>query len=180
MPSLRLSCLLVAGLAFGLAAPTASAASATAFDSIALLQKADLTFQDSAGYLGAEGPAAQVKAASAELAAGRVGNTAFYTGAGETGTGFLVISGDGLPPTTDFQVMGMTAANVENNSDQLDAVYSDDGSQLDATVPPKTDMDVTPVDIDYAAYPPGYSPPPDNHGLNPTAEFAFQYGGRSS
>ncbi|HWG25809.1 hypothetical protein [Actinospica sp.] len=138
-----------------------------------MLQKDGLIFQDSAGYLGAEGPAAQVKAASAELAAGHVGNTALYTGVGETGTGFLVISGDGLPPTTDFQVMGMTAANVENNSDQLDAVYSDDGSQLDAAVPPNTDMDITPVDIDYAAYPPDYTPPPDNHGLNPTAQFDF-------
>lgn len=150
-----------------------SAPDASAFDAITVLQNDGLAFQDSAGYLGAEGPAARVAEASATLAAGHVGNTALYTGPGETGTGFLVISGDDLPPTTDFQVIDMTAASVQNNSDQLDAVYSDDGAQLDATVPPNTTTDITPVDIDYAAYPPTYAPPPDNHGLNPTTQFVF-------
>lgn len=146
---------------------------ASAFDAIAVLQKDGLTFQDSAGYLGAEGPAARVAAASAELAAAHEGSTALYTGPGETGTGFLVISRDDQPPTTDFQVVGMTAGSVENNSDQLDAVYSDEGSELDATVPPNTTTNIDPVDIDYAAYPPDYTPPPDNHGLNPTTQFVF-------
>ncbi|HET9173085.1 MAG TPA: hypothetical protein VFN97_26895 [Actinospica sp.] len=158
----------VSGLVF-FAAPRASA-----FDTAALLREYGLTFQDAAGFLGAEGPAVQVERASAALREGGEGNTSLYTGSGATGTGFLVISGNGLPPTFDVQVMGMTAANVENNSDRLDAVYSDDGSQLDAAVPPDTDMDITPVDIDYACYPPGYTPPPDNHGLNPTAVFDFQ------
>ncbi|HTJ71020.1 MAG TPA: hypothetical protein VL551_25985 [Actinospica sp.] len=163
----------VAGLVLACAAPVSASASAAPLDATAVLRQAGLTYQDSAGYLGAEGPAADVRAAAARLAAGRVGNTAFYTGPDETGIGFLVVSGDGLPPTTDFQVADMTAVNVENNSDQLDAVYADDGGELDATVPPGTDADVYPVDIDYAAYPPGYQPPPDNRGLNPTARFEF-------
>lgn len=147
--------------------------SAHAFDALALLQQYGLTFQDSAGFLGAEGPAAQIMRASAALRAGGEGNTALFTGARGTGTGFLIVSGDGQPPTLDFQVIGMTAVNVENNSDQLNAVYSDDGSELDAAVSPGTDMDIPAVDVDYAVYPPGYTPPPDNHGLNPTAEFVF-------
>jgi hypothetical protein len=158
----------VAVAGFSYAAPPAAA-----FDTVALFQEYGLTFQDSVGYLGAEGPAAQVKQASAALKAGHVGNTALYTGTGASGIGFLVVSSNGLPPTFDFQVIGMTAANVENNSDQLDAVYSDDGSELDAVVAPGSDIDITPVDVDFAAYPPGYDPPPDNHGLNPTAAFVF-------
>lgn len=157
-----------AAAGFGCGAP-----SAHAFDAVALLRQYGLTFQDSAGFLGAEGPAAQIMHASAALRAGGEGNTALFTGARGTGVGFLVVSGNGRPPTLDFQVVGMTAANIENNSDQLNAVYSDDGSELDAAVPPDTDMDVPAVDVDYAVYPPGYTPPPDNHGLNPTAEFTF-------
>ena len=159
---------IAAAAGLGFAAPSAHAS-----DAAALLQQYGLTFQDSAGFLGAEGPAAQIMHASAALRAGGEGNTALYTGARGTGTGFLIVSGNGQSPTLDFQVIGMTAANVENNSDQLNAVYSDDGSQLDAAIPPGTDMDIPAVDIDYAVYPPGYTPPPDNHGLNPTAEFTF-------
>jgi hypothetical protein len=157
-----------AAAGLGCAAP-----SAHAFDAATLLRQYGLTFQDSAGFLGAEGPAALIMHASAALRAGGEGNTALYTGAGGTGIGFLIVSGNGQPPTLDFQVIGMTAANVENNSDQLNAVYSDDGSELDATIPPDTDMDIPVVDVDYAVYPPGYTPPPDNHGLNPTAAFVF-------
>lgn len=160
----------VAGLVLAVAAPPASAAP---FDAATLLRQDGLAYQDSVGYLGAEGPAAQIKTAAAELTASHVGNTVLYTGAGETGTGFLIVSGNHLPPTLDFQVVGMTAANVENNTAQLDAVYSDDGSELDAVVPAGTDVDITPVDVDYAVYPPGYVPPPDNHGLNPTAQFVY-------
>jgi outer membrane receptor protein involved in Fe transport len=152
----------------------ASAASSSVAQAMMLLQQDDgLTFQESSGVLGAEGPAADVAFASEQLELGGVGNTALYTGAGETGTGFVVISGNALPPTTDFEVMGMTAANVENSSSCLDAVYSDDSSLLDALVPPGKDMNVTPVDVDYAAYPVGSTPPPDNHGLNPDAQFDF-------
>ena len=165
-------------LASAFPALSASAASSAAPSPVAgammMLQQDDgLTVQESSGVLGAEGPAAKVAAASEQLELGGVGNTALYTGAGETGTGFLVISGNALVPTMDFQVMGMTAANIENSSTQLDAVYSDDSSLLDALVPPGQDADVTSVDVDYAAYPAGSTPPPDNHGLNPDAQFEF-------
>jgi len=171
-------------LAVTVAAPAATAyassripASAAVFtEAMPLLQKDGLDVQESGGFLGAQGPAALVASASATLRLGGVGNTALYTGAGETGTGFVVISGNGVQPTTDFQVMGMTAANVENNSTRLDAVYSDDGSELDALVAPGTDSDIAPVDIDYAAYPVGSTPPPDNRGLNPDAQFTFAGG----
>jgi hypothetical protein len=152
----------------------ASAASSPVAEAMVMLQQDDgLTVQESSGVLGAEGPAARVAAASEQLELGGVGNTALYTGAGETGTGFVVISGNALAPTLDFQVMGMTAANIENSSTQLDAVYSDDSSLLDALVPPGEDANVSPVDVDYAAYPADSTPPPDNHGLNPDAQFDF-------
>lgn len=141
--------------------------------SIATLQRDGLTFQISAGLLGAEGPAARIAAASAELRSGHVGTTAFYTGAHETGTGFLIVSGDDVPPLVDFEVLGMTAASVANNSAKLDAVYSDDTSQLAAVVPADSEIDITPVDIDYAVYPLRSTPPPDNRGLNPDVQFTF-------
>ncbi len=118
----------------------ASAASSPVAEAVVMLQQDNgLTVQESSGVLGAEGPAAKVASASEQLELGGVGNTALYTGAGETGTGFVVISGNALAPTLDFQVMGMTAANIENSSTQLDAVYSDDSSLLDALVPPGED-----------------------------------------
>ena len=161
-----------------LAAPSVGASaeistSALLAEAMPLLQQQGLDVQVADGFLAAEGPAALVATASESLRRGGVGNTALYTGAHETGNGVVVISGNGVLPTTDFQIMEMTAANVENNSTQLDAVYSDDSSALDALVAPGTDADVTPVDVDFAAYPVGSTPPPDNHGLNPNAQFTF-------
>jgi hypothetical protein len=161
-----------------LAAPSAVASaqissSALFAEVMPLLEQQGLSVQVSDGFLAAEGPAALVETASEALRRGGVGNTALYTGAHETGSGVVVISGNGVLPTTDFQVMEMTAANIENNSTRLDAVYSDNSSALDALVAPGIDADVTPVDVDYAAYPVGSTPPPDNHGLNPNAQFTF-------
>jgi hypothetical protein len=161
-----------------LAAPSVGASaeissSALLAEAMPLLQQQGLDVQVADGFLAAEGPAALVETASESLRRGGVGNTALYTGAHKTGSGVVVISGNGVSPTTDFQVVEMTAANIENNSTQLDAVYSDDSSALDALVAPGTDADVTPVDVDYAAYPVGSTPPPDNHGLNPNAQFTF-------
>ena len=161
-----------------LAAPTAVASvqissSALFAEAMTVLQQQGLDIQQSGGFLSAEGPAALVRTVSESLMRGGVGNTALYTGTSETGSGVVVISGNGVLPTTDFQIMEMTAANVENNSTQLDAVYSDNSSALDALVAPGTDTNVTPVDVDYAAYPIGSTPPPDNHGLNPNAQFTF-------
>ena len=173
------STMIAASAVLFLAAPTAVAETAsvalpTSFAQLMpVLQQQGLDVQISGGVLGAEGPAALVKQASATLRLGGVGNTALYTGKDESGTGFVVVSGNRMPPTTDFQVMDMTAASVENNSTQLDAVYSDDGAELDALVAPETNTDITPVDIDYAAYPVGSTPPPDNHGLNPTSQFTY-------
>jgi len=182
--TLAASAVLTLAATITVAAPAATAsassqirASAAVFaEAMPMLQKDGLDVQESGGFLGAQGPAALVASASATLRLGGVGNTALYTGAGESGIGFVVISGNGVAPTTDFQVMAMTATSVENNSTQLDAVYSDDGSELDALVAPGTDADITPVDIDYAAYPVGSTPPPDNRGLNPDAQFIFAGG----
>jgi hypothetical protein len=161
-----------------LAAPSVGASaeissSALLAEAMPLLQQQGLDVQVADGFLAAEGPAALVATASESLRRGGVGNTALYTGTHETGSGVVVISGNGVSPTTDFQIVEMTAANIENNSTQLDAVYSDNSSALDALVAPGTDVDVTPVDVDYAAYPVGSAPPPDNHGLNPNAQFTF-------
>ena len=144
-----------------------------------LLDDSGLSVQESAGYLGAEGPAAQITALSESLLAEGIGNSALFTGAGETGEGFLVISGNGLTPPAGsvsqlaFQVMGMTAASITNNSTWLDAVYSDEGPNV-ANVAPGVSADFTPVDVDYAAYAPGDTPPPDNRGINPLAQFVWQ------
>ena len=145
----------------------------SALDTIALLQRDGLTFQISAGLLGAEGPAAEVRSASDELRSGHVGTTAFFTGAHESGTGFLIVSGNDVPPLVDFAILGLTAASVVNNTTQLDAVYSDDTSQLAAVVPADSETDITAPDIDYAVYPLGSTPPPDNRGLNPDVQFTF-------
>lgn len=173
---------LTLALLFLITSPTITAAasvqiqipsSALFAEAMPLLQQQGLDVQQSDGFLSAEGPATLVRTASASLMHGGVGNTALYTGIGETGTGVVVISGNEVLPTTDFQIVEMTASNVENNSTQLDAVYSDTDSALDALVAPGTDANVTPVDVDYAAYPVGSTPPPDNHGLNPNAQFTF-------
>lgn len=138
--------------------------------------RAGQSMQQAGGFFGFEGPASMVKAAAAALSLSGIGNTVLYTGAGETGSGFLIVSGDDLPVGTDFQVMGMTAANVENNTNQEDVVYSDKSGKRAAIIAPGTDQDITPVDVDYAAYPVGSNPPPDNRGLNPAAQFAWTGG----
>jgi hypothetical protein len=195
MKSLRTTLAACAGLALTgsvvlLAAPGAAAAAAA--DSPAqpqaqavrgaaraLLDQSGLIVQQAGGYLGVEGPAAQISGLGAALAAQGLGNSALFTGAGETGEGFLVLSGeDPTPPPGSesqlaFQVMGMTAASITNNSSWLDAVYSDSGPNV-ANVAPGTSADFTPVDIDYAAYPAGSTSPPDNRGIDPTAQFTWQ------
>jgi hypothetical protein len=150
----------------------ASAAPASAEDVRSVVIAHGLSIQFSGGYLGAEGPAALVESASRDLHEIGIDNTALFTGAGETGTGFLVVSGGHVAEGTDFQVMNMTAASVHNASDAQDAVYSDGGG-LDAVVPAGASADIKPVDVDYAAYPDGSTPPPDNRGLHPTAQFTF-------
>lgn len=151
-----------------------SAATASADDLGSLVLPPGLTVQEAGGYVGAEGPASLVVSTSQELAALGVGNTALFTGPGETGTGFLVVSGNGAAQGTDFQVVNMTAASVLNASDAQDAVYSDNSSNLAAVVAAGASADITPVDVDYAVYPDGSTPPPDNRGLNPTAQFTSQ------
>ncbi|MBS2537431.1 hypothetical protein KGQ20_32225 [Catenulispora sp. NF23] len=135
-----------------------------------------LPVQQSNGYDAACGPAADVAAMAMALSLVNIGNVALYTGAGRTGTGCDVISGDGLPIGTDFQVMGMTAANVDNRADEPVAVYSDLTDDLDAVVGAGTDSDINPVDVNFAAYPQGSTPPPDDRGLIPSAVFHFPKG----
>jgi hypothetical protein len=194
MTSLRTTFAACAGLALAgtavlLAAPGAAAAAAPADSPArpaaaqgaarALLDQSGLIVQQAGGYLGVEGTAAQIRGLGGALAAEGLGNSALFTGAGETGEGFLVLSGNDLtpPPGSEsqlaFQVMGMTAASITNNSSWLDAVYSDSGPNA-ADVAPGTSADFTPVDVDYAAYPAGSTTPPDNRGIDPTAQFTWQ------
>lgn len=135
-----------------------------------------LPVQTDNGYTATCGPAADIQAVTMALGMVGIGNVALYTGPGRTGTGCDVITGNGLPIGTDFQVKGKTVANVENNTDEPMAVYSDQTDNLDAVVPAGTDKDVTPVDVNFAAYPAGSTPPPDDRGLNATAVFAFPAG----
>ena len=191
MKSLRTKPAVCAGLTLAatallLAAPTAAAADAAASAGAVqgggvrvLLEQSGLSVEQSGDYLGVEGPAAQILGLGNALAAEGIGNSALFTGAGETGEGFLVVSGNDLNPPPggegqiDFQVMGMTAASIANNSSRLDAVYSDTGPNV-ANVAPGTSADFTPTDIDYAAYPVGSTTPPDNRGINPIAQFTWQ------
>ncbi|MEY9856302.1 hypothetical protein ABH935_001906 [Catenulispora sp. GAS73] len=133
-----------------------------------------LPVQSNNGYDAACGPAADVQAMSMALGLVGIGNVALYTGPGRTGSGCDVISGNGLPIGTDFQVMGMTAANVDNRSDEPVAVYSDTTDNLDAVVPAGADSDISPVDVNFAFYPEGSTPPPDDRGLVPAAVFQFK------
>lgn len=135
-----------------------------------------LPVQSDNGYDAACGPAADVQAMTMALGMVGLGNVALYTGPGRTGTGCDVITGNGLPIGADFQIRGMKAANVENNTDEPVAVYSDQTDDLDAVVPAGTDSDIAPVDVNFAAYPQGSTPPPDDRGLIPTAVFQFPKG----
>ena len=161
-----------AGAAFA-AASSASAASTTSLTRT-LIQDPGLTIQESHGFIAGTGSAAAVKSAASELTGLGVGNTALYTGAGGTGQGIVILTGNDEPEGTDFQVVNLTAAHVQNDSADQDAVYADNGGGLAATVAPSGSSDLTPpVDVDFAVYPPGTTPPPDNRGLNPSAQFTW-------
>jgi hypothetical protein len=130
-----------------------------------------LPVQQINGFDAVCGTAADIRATTWALGLIGLGNVALYTGPHRTGTACDVLTGNGLPTGTDFQVKGMTAANVENNTDEPVAVYSDQTGNLDAVVPAGTDSDITPVDVNFAAYPAGSNPPPDDKGLVPAAAF---------
>ena len=169
-PRTRLAAAVALATAGLLAAPAATASAVT----VTVTDQSDhLPVQQINGYDAACGPAADVAAMSMALGLVGIGNVALYTGPGRGGTGCDVITGNGLPTGTDFQVMGMTAANVDNQTDEPLAVYSDRTDNLDAVVPPGTDSDITPVDVNFAAYPAGSTPPPDDRGLIPAAVFQF-------
>jgi hypothetical protein len=182
MASLRLRTRRTAAVAFAatgiLAAPAVAASAATVTPKSTTYKSTNhsqnLPVQTSNGYNAACGPAADVEAMSLALGLVGIGNVALYTGPGRTGAGCDVISGNGLPIGTDFRIKGMTAANVDNRSDEPVAVYSDQTDDLDAVVPAGADRDITPVDVNYAAYPDGTTPPPDDRGLNATAVFTFE------
>jgi hypothetical protein len=142
-------------------------------DARTFLEISGLTVQESNGYLAALGPAGPVKAAAAALKAAGLGDTALFTGPGGTCDGIVVLTGNGRSQGTDFQVVNMTAADVQNNSTAQDAVYSDASGDLEATVAPGADVGIPPADVDFAAYPVGSTPPPDNRGLNPNAQFTW-------
>jgi hypothetical protein len=167
--------------ATGILAPAAIASAGTVTHKVTNTSQSSnnsqhLPVQSDNGYDAACGPAADVQAMTMALGMVGLGNVALYTGPGRTGTGCDVITGNGLPIGTDFQIRGMKAANVENNTDEPVAVYSDQTDDLDAVVPAGTDSDITPVDVNFAAYPQGSTPPPDDRGLIPTAVFQFPKG----
>lgn len=159
--------------ASGIIATPAVAASAATVTHGTKNHNEGLPVQTDNGYAAACGPAIDIEAMSMALRLVGIGNVALYTGPGRTGSGCDVISGNGQPIGTDFQVSGMTAGNVDNRTDEPVAVYSDQTDNLDAIVPAGTDRDITPVDANYAAYPEGTTPPPDDRGLNATAVFKF-------
>lgn len=163
----------VALAAAGILTAQAFAASAETVTHRTTNHSQDLPVQSVNGYDATCGPADDIEALTMALGLVGIGNVALYTGPGRTGTGCDVISGNGLPIGTDFQVKGMTAANVDNRGDEPVAVYSDLTDNLDAVVPAGTDSDITPVDVNYAAYPEGSTPPPDDRGLIPAAVFQF-------
>lgn len=132
-----------------------------------------LPAQSSNGYYAACGAASDIEAMAFALSLAGIGNVALYTGPQRTGRGCDVITGNGLAIGTDFQVTGMTAANVDNHSDEPVAVYSDKTDNLDAVVPAGADDDIAPVEVNFAAYPEGSTPPPDDRGLIPAAVFHF-------
>lgn len=125
------------------------------------------------GYTDACGPAAGVTIAADMLARIGIGSVALYTGPGRTGTGCVVVTADGQPIGTDFQITRMTVASVANYTDEQVAVYSDLTDNLDAVLPPHSTGDIRPVDVNFAFYPEGTTPPPDDRGLHPTAVFQF-------
>ncbi|NUR60675.1 MAG: hypothetical protein HOV87_18745 [Catenulispora sp.] len=125
------------------------------------------------GYTDACGSAAAITLAAEMLARLGVGSVALFTGPGRTGTGCVVVTGDGQPIGTDFQITRMTAASVANYTDEQVAIYSDLTDKLDAVVPPHSTADIKPVDVNFASYPEGTTPPPDDRGLNPRAVFQF-------
>lgn len=164
----------VALTAIGIFAAPAVVASAATVTHRTTNHGQSLPVQSQNGYDAACGPAADIQAMTMALGLVGIGDVALYTGPGRTGTGCDVITGNGLPIGTDFQVMGMTAANVDNHADEPVAVYSDQTDNLDAVVPAGTDSDIAPVDVNFAAYPENSTPPPDDRGLIPAAVFKFQ------
>lgn len=132
-----------------------------------------LQVQQNNGFTAACGPAADIQAMTMAVGLVGLGNVALFTGPGRTGTGCDVITGNGLPIGTDIQIKGLTAANAENNTDEQVAVYSDQTDDRAAIVPAGADSDFTPVDVNFAAYPDGSNPPPDDRGLNAAAVFTF-------
>ncbi|GAA1983571.1 hypothetical protein [Catenulispora subtropica] len=154
-------------------AGTAAAVTRGAADTRSGTGSKGLVEQQINGYTDACGPAAAVTVAAEMLSRIGIGNVALYTGPGRTGRGCVVVTGNGQPIGTDFQIMHMTAANVANYTDEPVAVYSDLTDNLDAVVPARTDADITPVDVNFAFYPEGTTPPPDDRGLIPTAVFQF-------
>ncbi|WP_344665400.1 hypothetical protein [Catenulispora yoronensis] len=136
-------------------------------------QAGEWTEQHNNGYTAGCGTAEEAEVAAEMLARLGIGDVALFTGPGRTGRGCVVFTGNGQPIGTDFQVAGMTAASVANYTDEPVAVYSDVTDLLDAVVPAGTSADIRPVDVNFASYPVGSTPPPDDRGLNATAVFQF-------
>ncbi|WP_034270906.1 hypothetical protein [Actinospica robiniae] len=163
----------VLGTSTAASATSATPAASTRAPSPGSFEFGGLTVQESNGYYAATGPAAAVRATAAKLAASHLGNTAFFTGAKETGAGIVVVTGDSRPEGTDFRIANLTAASVVNNSTDQDAVYWNAGEGLDVVVAPGASASIPPDDVDFALYPVGATPPPDNRGLIPNAQFTW-------
>jgi hypothetical protein len=126
----------------GAAAP-AHAAPRAAGHTLAALQATGLTVVIHDGYLSAQGPADDVKAAAALFAS--IGDLAVYSGADETGTGTLAVAV--APPDGDdyveLQSADATIASVQNGYSDPFGIYNASGHQV-AVVPAQTTENIPP------------------------------------
>jgi hypothetical protein len=105
------------------------------------MQKLGLTVVIHDGFLSAQGPAADIRAAAALFAG--VGDLAVYRGHNETGTGTIAIAVD-RPGGDDFvelQTADATIASVQNNYPDPFGIYTGTGTRV-AVVPLMTEQNI--------------------------------------
>jgi hypothetical protein len=160
----------------GASAASAAAGSAqtAANKSTILFDDGRLTVQEVNGFVGASGSAADVAGAAAALNLVGIGNTEVYSGPGWSGKGFLIVTGNGVPAGTTFQVLGLNAAGAADNSDESDVFYKLTTGERGETVPAGQSADLEPDGTVFAAYPAAVMPPPNDRGLDPVAQFVWQ------
>ena len=118
------------------------------------LQALGLSVVENDGLIAASGPAAAVRTAAGLFAI--TGDVAAYTGDRETGTGYIVLSGD---PSTEYVIMilpeGVTISSVQNDTTDVTAIYDNTTGKLDVAEPAETSTDIPPVDAETSTGPYG-------------------------